>query len=208
MTDFGFESTTRPDVFAEIDPERPDPNWSVWHAAAQSVPRNLTVAVWHETQMRQLAWVLFFGCLSIGVTLQRFRISLRLRLALAFAALAAAASFAAGGFYSLLLGACVAGTLLSILTWGPPFVRSARSIPKQQRRMRPESTVTFEYRALLFFIAIGTLGARAAGGLDVPVNAQPKDARAVGAAVNELSELLVVVPTRGGESSAAKPLRR
>ena len=158
MTDFGFDGTTRTDVFAEIDPERPDPNWSVWHATAQNVPPDLTLSVWHEPEMRQFAWVVFFGCLSVGLAFQRFRSRQRLRFALTIAALAAVASFATGGFYSLPLGACVAGTLLSILTWGPPFVRSAKPVSTKREAVRPESTVTFENRAIMRLIALIAIG--------------------------------------------------
>ena len=62
MTDFGFDSNTRPDVFAEIDPERPAPNWTVWHASADAAPRSLALALWHEPEMRGLAWIVFLGC--------------------------------------------------------------------------------------------------------------------------------------------------
>jgi hypothetical protein len=206
MTDFGFESTTRADVFAEIDPERPEPNWSVWHATAQGVPGDLTVSVWHEPEMRQFAWVVFFGCLSVGLAFQRLRSRLRLRLALTIAALAAAASFAAGGFYSLPLGACVAGTLLSILTWGPPFVRSAKPGSTQRRAVRSESTVTFESRSIMSLIALIAVGAATIRCSASPASAPPQNAREIGLFPKVPSELLVVVPTRGGNTSSDKAL--
>jgi hypothetical protein len=207
MTDFGFESTTRADVFAEIDPERPGPNWSVWHATAQNVPADLMLSVWHEPQMRQFAWVVFFGCLSVGLAFQRFRSRARLRVALTIAALAAVASFAAGGFYSLALGACVAGILLSILTWGPPFVRSARPVSTKREAARPESAVTLENRAILRLIALIAVGVATAQCLASPVGTSPQNARTVDSSFPKVpAELLVVVPTRGGNLSSNQGL--
>jgi len=205
MTDFGFDATTRADVFAEIDPGRPDPNWSVWHATAQNVPPDLTLSVWHEPEMRQFAWVVFFGCLSVGLAFQQFRSRQRLRFALTIAALAAVASFAAGGFYSLPLGACVAGTLLSILIWGPPFVRSAKPVSTKREAARPESTVTFENRAIMRLIALIAIGVATARCLASPA-APPQGGRAAAPFPKVPSELLVVVPTRGGNTSSDQAL--
>jgi hypothetical protein len=206
MTDFGFESATRPDVFAEIDPDRPDPNWTVWHAMAQSVPRDLAVSVWHESEMRQLAWIVFFGSLSVGVVLQRLALRMRTLAALAIAALAASASFAAGGFYSLPLGGCVAGTLLSIVAWGPPLVRSAKPASKEPEARRPESTVTFEYRALVLLFALSVIGVTAVAGSDLPPIAATLNARHLRALPKVPTELFVVVPTRGGKFASDKAL--
>ncbi len=206
MTDFGFESPTRADVFAEIDPERPDPNWSVWHTTAQNLPADLTLSIWNEPQMRHFAWVVFFGCLSVGLAFQRFRSRLRLRFALTIAGLAAVASFAAGGFYSLPLGACVAGTLLSILTWGPPFVRSAKPASTKREAVRPESTVTFENRAIMRLIALVAVGVATAQCLAAPASTPPQSARAVESFPKVPAELLVVVPTRGGNMSSHQAL--
>ncbi len=206
MTDFGFESTTRPDVFAEIDPERPDATWTVWHASADASPRELAVAVWHESEMRQLAWIMFFGFLSVGLAFQRFKVRLPKPLAVAIVAGTAALSFAAPGFYSLLLGACVSGTLLSILVWGAVFAQTAKVPAVKRDRSRPESTVTFEYRPLLLLIALGAFGVVNAKGAEPNSIAPSPDSPAAGPRAGTLSDLLVVVPTPGGIAAPFKPL--
>ncbi len=137
MTDFGFDSNTRPDVFAEIDPERPAPNWTVWNASADVAPRSLALAVWHEPEMRGLAWIVFLGFLSAGLAFQRWEVRFRLPLGFAIVAAAAALSLVASGLYSLPLGACVSGILLSILVWGLRFARPAAASRGEERSFTP-----------------------------------------------------------------------
>jgi hypothetical protein len=207
MADFGFESSTRPDVFAEIDPDRPDATWTVWRASADTAPRELAVAVWHESEMRQSAWIVFFGILSIGLVLQRFKFQSRKPLAVGIVAASATLSFAVPDFYSLPLGACVSGTLLSILVWGPVFARPAITPAVKRDRSRPESTVTFEYRAmLLLLIALGAIGVANAKGSEPTSIAPALDSPPSLSRADALSDLLVVVPTRGGITASLKQL--
>jgi hypothetical protein len=210
MTDFGFDSYIRPDVFAEIDPDRPAPNWTVWHASADVAPRVLAISVWHEPEMRGLAWIVFLGCLSAGFVFQRWNVRFRKPLRFAIVAAAAATALVVPGLYSLPLGACVSGTFLSILVWGTWFTRPATAGTVKGDRSRLGSTVSFQYRPIVVLLAIGVAFTAAAWGADtssqekgpVPApNARPPASRAASP-----SDLLVVIPTHGGSAAASQPL--
>jgi hypothetical protein len=208
MTDFGFESNTRPDVFAEIDPERPAPNWTVWHASADAAPRALTLAVWHEPEMRELAWIVLLGCLSAGLAVQRWKVRFRKPLGFAVVAAAAALSLVAPGLYSLPFGACVSGTLLSILIWGVWFARPATAIAARGGGSRLGSTVSFQYGPIVLLLAIGAVCTAAAWGSDTSSDdtGPAPDSRSPPSRAKAFSDLLVVVPTPGGSAGASKPL--
>lgn len=204
LSDFGFQPNARPDVFAEIDPERPALTWTVWHASADAAPRSLAVPLWHESELRTLAWIVYFGCLAVGLAVQRWQLRLRQPLAFAVVAAAGTLTLIAPGLSPLPLGACVAGTLLAILigvSWASRPVRAAAAATSD--RSRSGSTATFEYRPILLLLGMGAVWTAVAYGTDTtpgPSVASP----ASGAAA--LSDLLVVIPTRVETPASTKPL--
>jgi len=213
LTDFGFATDAPADVFAEIDSNRPAPNWTVWHASADVAPGTLALTIWHEPEMRGLAWIALLGCLTAGLAFQRWNVRFRKPLGFTIVAAALAASLVAPGFYSLPLGACVSGTLLAFLVSRPWFNRTASAPAEKADRSRLGSTVSFEYRPIMGLLAVGIAWTSAAWGQetssgktgDTSANPAPEIRRPAFRAP-AASDLLVVVPARGGNAPAAPPL--
>ena len=183
--------------------------------SADHAPPTLSIEVWHETELRTLAWIVCLGFLTVGILLERFHVRYRVGFGVSLLAVAAAATIVVPDPYPLLLGAGISGTLLALVLarrWlvKPNLTSKGTATASQSERSRLGSTASFNQRAFLLLAAIALADSAMAWSQETnAASSEPsavlpqEEARNADAAGER--ELIVVVPTSLGANPVRPP---